>query len=91
MRQSISALVCDRGRSDFERCADQLGVVSVDWGSLTGGSECYHATCDTVETMLDMMITDNGTGERNLVESFDLISWWMCTAAMVLDETPIYD
>jgi len=90
-RQSISVHDSDRGRSDYERFADQLGVVSVDWGSLTGGSECYHATCDTVETMLDMMVTDNGTGERNLVESFDLISWWMFNAAMVLDETPIYD
>ena len=41
--------------------------------------------------MNDMMITDNGTGQQILVESFDLISWWMFTAAMVLDETPIYD
>mgnify|MGYP001162498760 FL=1 len=90
-RQSISVHDSDRGRSDYERIADQLGVVSVDWGSLTGGSDCYHANCDTVETMVDMMVTDNGTGVQNLVESFDLISWWMFSAAMVLDETPIYD
>jgi hypothetical protein len=41
--------------------------------------------------MLDMMVTDNATGQQSLVESFDLISWWMFTAAMHLDETPIYD
>ena len=90
-RLSISVHDSDRGRSDYERIADQLGVVSVDWGSLTGGSDCYHAECDTLETMVDMMVTDNGTGQQNLVESFDLISWWMFSAAMILDETPIYD
>ena len=90
-RQSISVHDSDRGRSDYERIADQLGVVSVDWGSLTGGSDCYHAECDTMDTMIDMMVTDNGTGQQNLVESFDLVSWWMITAAMVLDESPIYD
>jgi len=63
----------------------------VDWGSLTGGSDCYHAPCDTLDTMVDMMVTDNATGQQNLVESFDLISWWIFSAAMVLDETPIYD
>jgi len=25
------------------------------------------------------------------VQSFDLIAWWIFTAAMHLDETPIYD
>ena len=53
--------------------------------------DCYHANCDTIDTMLDMMVTDNGTGRQNLVESFDLISWWIFSAAMVLDETPIYE
>jgi hypothetical protein len=41
--------------------------------------------------MTDMMVTDNGTGVQNLVESFDLISWWLFNLAMHLDETPIYD
>jgi hypothetical protein len=90
-RQSISVHDSDRGRSDYERIADQLGVVSVDWGSLTGGSDCYHGACDTLNTMVDMMVTDNATGQQNLVESFDLISWWVFTAALALDETPIYD
>jgi hypothetical protein len=90
-RQTISVHDSDRGRSDYERFADQLGVVSVDWGSLTGGSDCYHGNCDTLDTMIDMMVTDNGTGRQNLVESFDLVSWWIFSAAMVLDETPIHD
>ncbi|CAI8268203.1 MAG: Leupeptin-inactivating enzyme 1 [Chloroflexota bacterium] len=90
-RQSISVHDSDRGRSDYERFADQLGVVSVDWGSLTGGSECYHRQCDTLDTMIEMMIMDNATGVQSLVHSFDLITWWIFTAAMYLDETPIYD
>jgi len=90
-RLSISVHESQRGRSDYERIADQLGVVSMDFGSLTGGSDCYHATCDTLDTMVDMMVTDNGTGQQNLVESFDLISWWVFNLAMHLDESPIYD
>jgi len=90
-RLSISVHESQRGRSDYERIADQLGVVSMDFGSLTGGSDCYHATCDTLDTMVDMMVTDNGTGQQTLVESFDLISWWVFNLAMHLDESPIYD
>ena len=90
-RLSISVHESQRGRSDYERIADQLGVVSMDFGSLTGGSDCYHAACDTLQTMVDMMITDNGTGVQNLVESFDLISWWLFNLAMYLDESPIYN
>ena len=44
-----------------------------------------------LETMLEMMIIDNATGKQSLVQSFDLITWWIFTAAMYLDETPIYD
>ena len=90
-RLSISVHESQRGRSDYERIADQLGVVSMDFGSLTGGSDCYHGPCDTLETMIDMMETDNGTGVQNLVESFDLISWWLFNLAMYLDEAPIYN
>ena len=90
-RLSISVHESQRGRSDYERIADQLGVVSMDFGSLTGGSDCYHGPCDTLETMIDMMVTDNGTGVQNLVESFDLISWWLFNLAMYLDQTPIYN
>ena len=90
-RQSISVHDSDRGRSDYERFADQLGVVSVDWGSLTGGSDCYHRQCDTLDKMIEMMVMDNATGVQSLVHSFDLITWWIFTAAMYLDETPIYD
>ena len=90
-RLSISVHESQRGRSDYERIADQLGVVSMDFGSLTGGSDCYHAACDTLQTMVDMMITDNGTGVQNLVEAFDLISWWLFNLTMYLDESPIYN
>ncbi|MED5158695.1 MAG: hypothetical protein VYD62_00570, partial [Candidatus Thermoplasmatota archaeon] len=62
-----------------------------DFGSLTGGSDCYHAPCDTLDTMIDMMVTDNGTGVQNLVESCELFSWWRVNRALHLDETPIYN
>ena len=90
-RLSLSVHESQRGRSDYERIADQLGVVSMDFGSLTGGSDCYHAACDTLQTMVDMMITDNGTGVQNLVESFDLISCWLFNLTMYLDESPNYN
>jgi len=41
--------------------------------------------------MLDMMVTDNGTGVQSRVESCDLFSWWLFDLSMYLDETPIYD
>ena len=41
--------------------------------------------------MLDWMENDNGTGQQNLCESFDLISWWVVNLFFHLDETPIYN
>jgi hypothetical protein len=41
--------------------------------------------------MIEMMVIDNATGRQSLVQSFDLITWWIFTAAMYLDESPIYD
>ena len=37
------------------------------------------------------LFRSNATGVQNLVESFDLITWWLFDLAMYLDETPIYD
>ena len=34
---------------------------------------------------------ENKNLENKLFHSFDLITWWIFTAAMHLDETPIYD
>ncbi len=87
---TISVHESQRGRSDYVRFADRLGVVSMDFGAITGGYDCYHAPCDTLDEMVEWMETDNGTGQQNLVESFDLISWWVVNLAFYLDENPIY-
>ena len=87
---TISVHESQRGRSDYERFAEQLGVVSMDFGAITGGYDCYHAPCDTLETMVEWMDTDNATGQANLCESFDMISWWVVNLFFHLDETPIF-
>ena len=87
---TISVHESQRGRSDYVRFADRLDVVSMDFGAITGGYDCYHAPCDTLDEMVEWMETGNGTGQQNLVESFDLISWWVVNLAFYLDETPIY-
>lgn len=86
---TISVHESQRGRSDYERFADQLGVVSMDFGAITGGYDCYHAPCDTLETMIEWMETENATGQANLCESFDIISWWVINLFFHLDEKPI--
>ena len=88
---TISVHESQRGRSDYVRFAERLDVVSMDFGAITGGYDCYHAPCDTLDEMLDWMENDNGTGQQNLCESFDLISWWVVNLFFHLDETPIYN
>jgi hypothetical protein len=88
---TISVHESQRGRSDYERFADQLDVVSMDFGAITGGYDCYHAPCDTLETMVEWMETENNTGQANLCESFDMISWWVVNLFFHLDENPIYN
>jgi hypothetical protein len=89
---TISVHESQRGRSDYTRFADRLDVVSMDFGAITGGYDCYHAPCDTLPEMVDWMENANGTGQANLVESFDLITWWLVNLAFHLDETPVlYD
>ena len=41
--------------------------------------------------MVSWMENDNGTGQQNLCESFDMISWWVVNLVFYLDETPIYN
>ena len=86
---TISVHESQRGRSDYIRFAYRLDVVSMDFGAITGGYDCYHAPCDTLDEMVSWMETTNATGQQNLVESFDLISWWVVNLVFYLDETPI--
>ena len=88
---TISVHESQRGRSDYIRFADRLGVVSLDFGAITGGYDCYHELCDTVDEMIAWMGTDNATGTENLVASFDMICWWQFSLFLYLDERPVYD
>ena len=88
---TISVHESQRGRSDYVRFADRLGVVSLDFGAITGGYDCYHAPCDTLPEMVDWMATANGTGQQNLVGSLDMIAWWFAGLFWYLDERPVYD
>ena len=88
---TISVHESQRGRSDYVRFADRLGVVSLDFGAITGGYDCYHAECDTLDEMIAWMGTDNATGTENVVASFDMISWWQFSLFLYLDERPVYD
>ncbi|OIR09625.1 MAG: hypothetical protein BEU05_02565 [Marine Group III euryarchaeote CG-Bathy2] len=88
---TISVHESQRGRSDYVRFADRLGVVSLDFGAITGGYDCYHAPCDTLPEMVDWMATVNATGQQNLVASLDMIAWWFAGLFWYLDERPVYD
>ena len=89
--ETISVHESQRGRSDYVRFADRLGVVSMDFGAITGGYDCYHAPCDTLDEMVDWMETANATGQQNLVASLDMIAWWFTGLFWYLDERPVYD
>ena len=59
-------------RSDHDSFQN-IGVATLGWNGLVDGYPCYHRTCDTMETMIDYMGTDNSTGINNLVHSWDIV------------------
>ena len=50
--------------------------VLLGWNGLVDGYPCYHRECDTMDTMIDYMGTDDSTGINNLVHSQDIVTWW---------------
>ena len=75
-------------RSDHDSFQN-IGVATLGWNGLVDGYPCYHRTCDTMETMIDYMGTDNSTGINNLVHSWDIVTWWAVYAFLHMDQTPV--
>ena len=59
------------------------------WNGLVDGYPCYHRECDTMDTMIDYMETDDSTGVNNLVHSWDIVTWWAVYAFLHMDQTPV--
>jgi len=75
-------------RSDHDPF-QQIGVATLGWNGVVDGYPCYHKTCDKLETMEEYMLTDNATGEANLVHSWDIVTWWAVYAFLHMDQTPV--
>ena len=75
-------------RSDHDSF-QTIGVATLGWNGLVDGYPCYHRECDTMETMIDYMGTDDSTGINNLVHSWDIVTWWAVYAFLHMDQTPV--
>ena len=75
-------------RSDHDSF-QQIGVATLGWNGLVDGYPCYHRECDTMDTMIDYMGTDDSTGINNLVHSWDIVTWWAVYAFLHMDQTPV--
>ena len=75
-------------RSDHDSFQN-IGVATLGWNGLVDGYPCYHRECDTMETMIEYMGTDESTGINNLVHSWDIVTWWAVYAFLHMDQTPV--
>ena len=75
-------------RSDHQSFQN-IGVATLGWNGLVDGYPCYHRECDTMDTMIDYMGTDDSTGVNNLVHSWDIVTWWAVYAFLHMDQTPV--
>ena len=75
-------------RSDHDSF-QSIGVATLGWNGLVDGYPCYHRECDTMDTMIDYMGTDDSTGINNLVHSWDIVTWWAVYAFLHMDQTPV--
>jgi len=75
-------------RSDHDSF-QQIGVATLGWNGVVDGYPCYHKTCDKLTTMEEYMVTDNATGEANLVHSWDIVTWWAVYAFLHMDQSPV--
>jgi len=75
-------------RSDHQPFQD-IGVATLGWNGVVDGYPCYHKTCDKLVTMEEYMLTENATGEANLVHSWDIVTWWAVYAFLHMDQTPV--
>ena len=75
-------------RSDHQPFQD-IGVATLGWNGVVDGYPCYHRNCDQLSTMEEYMVTDDATGEANLVHSWDIVTWWAVYAFLHMDQTPV--
>jgi hypothetical protein len=59
------------------------------WNGVVDGYPCYHRNCDTLSQVESYMVTENATGEQNLVHSLDIVTWWATYCFMHMDEKPV--
>ncbi len=67
----------------------EIDTVTVGFGGLVDGYDCYHQACDTVGEMEHWMENDDGTGTQNLIDSIDLMTWYGTMMFLHLDHQPI--
>ena len=67
----------------------EIDTVTVGFGGLVDGYDCYHQTCDTVEEMVYWMENENGAGEENLIDSIDMMTWYGTLIFLHLDHQPV--
>ena len=66
-----------------------IDTVTVGFGGLVDGYDCYHQTCDTIDEMLYWMENDYASGMQNLINSVDLMTWYGTMMFLHLDHQPI--
>ena len=66
-----------------------IDTVTVGFGGLVDGYDCYHQTCDTIDEMLYWMENDYASGMQNLINSIDLMTWYGTMIFLHLDHQPI--
>ena len=75
-------------RSDHQSFQN-IGVATLGWNGVVDGYHCYHRECDTMETMIDYMDTDESTGINNLAHSWDIVTWLAVFAFLHMDQSPV--
>ncbi len=75
-------------RSDHEGFQN-IGVATLGWNGVVDGYPCYHKTCDRLSKVEEYMVTDDRTGEANLVHSWDIVTWWAVFAFLHMDQVPV--
>ena len=66
-----------------------IDTVTVGFGGLVDGYDCYHQTCDTIDEMIYWMENDYASGMQNLINSVDLMTWYGTMIFLHLDHQPI--
>ena len=66
-----------------------IDTVTVGFGGLVDGYDCYHQTCDTIDEMLYWMENDHASGMQNLINSVDLMTLYVTIIFLHFYHQPI--